>query len=127
VDFDAAVVVNKPQFSKFVHEETHAGPGRADHIRELVDDFFGRGWVDAFLGPEAAKELGMRLDGAEFARVRVFAAPPEPVSIGWLIKNGIAPIECGVGKPCVCRRWIRTARPKHVAVHPSNNQGPLTI
>jgi len=47
-----------------------------------VDDFFGRGWVDAFLGPEAAMALGMRLDGAEFARVRVLAAPLEPVSIG---------------------------------------------
>jgi hypothetical protein len=37
---------------------------------ELVDDFFGRGWVEAFLGPEAAKALSARLDGAEFARVR---------------------------------------------------------
>jgi energy-coupling factor transporter ATP-binding protein EcfA2 len=37
---------------------------------ELVDDFFGREWVEAFLGPEAAKALGARLDGAEFARVR---------------------------------------------------------
>jgi hypothetical protein len=46
------------------------------------DDFFGRGWVDAFLGPEAAMALGMRLDGAEFARVRVLAATLEPVSIG---------------------------------------------
>ena len=35
-----------------------------------------------FLDPEAAKALGMRLDGAEFARVRVLAAPLEPVSIG---------------------------------------------
>ena len=37
---------------------------------DLVDDFFGRGWVEAFLGPEVAKQLGARLDGAEFARVR---------------------------------------------------------
>ncbi len=37
---------------------------------DLVDDFFGRGWVEAFLGPEAAKQLGARLDGAEFARAR---------------------------------------------------------
>jgi hypothetical protein len=37
---------------------------------EIVDDFFGRGWVKAFLGPQAAKALGTRLDGAEFARVR---------------------------------------------------------
>src|ERR1700731_4798266 len=40
MDFDAAVVVNKPQFSKFVHEETHPGPGRSDHIRKrLLADF----------------------------------------------------------------------------------------
>jgi hypothetical protein len=50
-------------------------------IHELVGDFFGRGWVDAFLGPEAAMALGMRLDGAEFARVRVLAAPLEPVQL----------------------------------------------
>jgi hypothetical protein len=37
---------------------------------EIVDDFFGRGWVEAFLGPEAAKALGSRLDGAEFACAR---------------------------------------------------------
>ena len=40
VDLDAAVVVNEAQFSKFVHEETHAGPGRADHLRKrLLADF----------------------------------------------------------------------------------------
>jgi hypothetical protein len=36
----------------------------------VIDDFFGRGWVEAFAGPEVAKSLGARLDGAEFARVR---------------------------------------------------------
>ena len=40
-------------------------------LPRLVDDFFGRGWVKSFLGPDAAKELGARLDGAEFARVRM--------------------------------------------------------
>src|ERR1700732_736938 len=43
VDFDAAVaavVVNKTEFSKFVHEKTHPGAGRADHIRKrLLADF----------------------------------------------------------------------------------------
>src|ERR1700730_9291544 len=40
VDFDASVVVNKTQFSKFVHEKTHAGPGRSDHLRKrLLADF----------------------------------------------------------------------------------------
>jgi hypothetical protein len=32
--------MNEAQFSKFVHEETHAGPGRADHLRKrLLADF----------------------------------------------------------------------------------------
>jgi len=40
VDLDAAVVVNEAQFSKFVHEKTYAGPGRADHLRQrLLADF----------------------------------------------------------------------------------------
>jgi hypothetical protein len=37
---------------------------------EVIDDLFGRQWVEAFLGAEAAKALGPRLDGAEFANVR---------------------------------------------------------
>jgi len=37
---------------------------------DLIDDFFGREWVKAFLGPQAADALGSRLDGGEFARVR---------------------------------------------------------
>lgn len=36
----------------------------------LVDDFFGRPWVAALLGEEAANSLGARLDGASFARIR---------------------------------------------------------
>jgi hypothetical protein len=36
MDLDAAVVVNEAQFSKFVHEETHAGPGRANHFRKRL-------------------------------------------------------------------------------------------
>jgi hypothetical protein len=40
VDFDVAVVVNEAQFSKFVHEETHVGPGRSNHVRKrLLADF----------------------------------------------------------------------------------------
>jgi hypothetical protein len=34
VDFDAAVVVNKTQFPKFVHEKAHARSCRADHLRQ---------------------------------------------------------------------------------------------
>jgi NACHT domain len=37
---------------------------------ELIDDFFGRPWVQALLGDEAAAGLGGRLDGADFAKVR---------------------------------------------------------
>jgi hypothetical protein len=39
VDCNAAVVLNETQFSKLVHEETHSGPGRSDHLRKrfLVD------------------------------------------------------------------------------------------
>ena len=32
---------------------------------EIVDDFFGREWVVAFLGAETAKKLGDHLDGSE--------------------------------------------------------------
>src|SRR3984893_5057573 len=40
MDTDADVVVNEAQFSKFVHEETHTGPGRSDHLRKrLLADF----------------------------------------------------------------------------------------
>ena len=37
---------------------------------ELVDDFFGRPWVQALLGDEAAMGLKARLDGSAFARAR---------------------------------------------------------
>ena len=35
----------------------------------LIDDFFGRSWVEALLGPNIAASLGERLDGAAFASV----------------------------------------------------------
>src|ERR1700730_12140758 len=37
---------------------------------ELVDDFFGRPWVAAFLGDEAAAHLGRRLDAADVIEFR---------------------------------------------------------
>jgi hypothetical protein len=37
---------------------------------ELVDDFFGRPWVAAFLGDEAAARLGHRLDAADVVKFR---------------------------------------------------------
>jgi hypothetical protein len=30
---------------------------------ELIDDFFGRAWIDALLGVEAAERIRTRLDG----------------------------------------------------------------
>lgn len=49
------------------------GEDLTDRLRghpKLVDDFFGRPWVSALLGQEVANDLGSRLDGAAFARVR---------------------------------------------------------
>ena len=37
---------------------------------ELVHDFFGRPWVKAFCGEEAANQLGDRLDASEMAQLR---------------------------------------------------------
>ena len=40
MDFDAAVVADETQSSKFVHEKTHPGSGCSDHIRKrLLADF----------------------------------------------------------------------------------------
>lgn len=36
----------------------------------LIDDFFGRPWVQSFLGDDVAEQLGTRLDGGEFAKAR---------------------------------------------------------
>jgi hypothetical protein len=45
VDFDAAVVVNKTQFTKFVHEKTHARSRRADHFRQCLLADFRYDWL----------------------------------------------------------------------------------
>jgi hypothetical protein len=34
MDFDATVVGNEAQLSKFGHEDTYTGSGRADHLRK---------------------------------------------------------------------------------------------
>jgi hypothetical protein len=40
VDFDAAVIVDQAQFSKFVHKEADARPGRSDHLcKRFLADF----------------------------------------------------------------------------------------
>src|SRR6202023_3532736 len=45
VDLDAAVVVNKTQFQKFVHEKTHARSRRADHLRQCLLADFRDDWL----------------------------------------------------------------------------------
>ncbi|MFJ3960803.1 NACHT domain-containing protein [Streptomyces sp. NPDC090036] len=40
-------------------------------LPELVDDFFGREWVKAFCGPQAAESLEGRLQGQDVAALRV--------------------------------------------------------
>jgi len=45
-----AVVANEAHFSKFVHEETHAGPRCSDHLRKrLLADFRDNGLRFPFL------------------------------------------------------------------------------
>lgn len=49
------------------------GEDLTDVLRDhalLIDDFFGRPWVEALLGSDIAKGLGARLDGDAFAKVR---------------------------------------------------------
>jgi energy-coupling factor transporter ATP-binding protein EcfA2 len=49
------------------------GEALTDQLRahpHLIDDFFGRPWVVALLGSDAANVLGPRLDGSAFANIR---------------------------------------------------------
>lgn len=43
---------------------------RLQSVPRLVDDFFGRAWVERFCGEHAAQMLGARLDGPEVATLR---------------------------------------------------------
>lgn len=43
---------------------------RLRHHPELIDDFFGRPWVEALLGEQVAAGMSARLDGAAFAKIR---------------------------------------------------------
>jgi hypothetical protein len=40
------------------------------NLPDLVDDFFGRAWVEAFNGPQGIASLGARLSGADVYRLR---------------------------------------------------------
>jgi energy-coupling factor transporter ATP-binding protein EcfA2 len=65
----------------------------------LVDDFFGRAWVEALLGPDEARRLGTRLDGDEMARVRAQVARAyaaqfhfvDPGSFGSVVDEEVRP------------------------------------
>jgi hypothetical protein len=70
---------------------------------ELVDDFFGRDWVKAFLGDDAAKELGTRLDGAEFARARA--------QLGKFYDANFHLLDVGVALPLVTDNASQAAPP----------------
>ncbi len=82
---------------------------------ELVDDFFGRDWVEAFLGDEAAGRLGDRFDAnatrafrsefADFYR-RVFA-----VHDPGLTTDGPIPISTRFVTPDVLDMSLRVAAP----------------
>lgn len=50
-------------------DEAKLSEAMKDHS-DLVDDFFGRGWVTAFCGDDAASKLGERLDGHEFSDLK---------------------------------------------------------
>jgi hypothetical protein len=45
VNLDAAVVVNKTQFTKFVHEKAHVRSRRADHFRQCLLADFRYDWL----------------------------------------------------------------------------------
>ena len=56
---------------------------------ELVDDFFGRPWVTAFCGEEAARQLGDRLEAGDIAELRQELARIYTVTFG-LAEQGFA-------------------------------------
>ena len=45
VDFNVAVVINKTQFSKSVHEKAHARSRRSDHLRQCLLADFRYDWL----------------------------------------------------------------------------------
>lgn len=55
---------------EFVVWDTEELSGRLKSLPQLVDDLFGRAWVRAFNGPEAADDLAPRLSGLEVITLR---------------------------------------------------------
>ena len=69
---------------------------------KLVDDFFGRKWVEAFCGIEAAKLLGQRLDASEVARLRNELSRIYTVSFG-IADSGTVGFQFGGTRPIPLR------------------------
>jgi hypothetical protein len=61
VDFNLTVVIDKPQFTKLVHECANAGSRRTDHVREgLLADFRQDGLRLTFLAKIRKQQKGPR-------------------------------------------------------------------
>jgi hypothetical protein len=61
MDLNVAVIFNKAQLPKLVHEEAHARPRGADHLRQrLLADFRQNGFGLAFLPEICKKQEGSR-------------------------------------------------------------------
>ena len=59
VDFNLAVVINKTQFPKSVHEKAHARSRRADHLRQCLLANFRYDWLrPTFLAKIRQKQKG---------------------------------------------------------------------
>src|SRR5260370_29578194 len=59
VDFNLAVVINKTQFPKSVHEKAHARSRRADHLRQCLWADFRYDWLrPTFLAKIRQKQKG---------------------------------------------------------------------
>ena len=59
VDFNLAVVINKTQFPKSVHEKAHARSRRADHLRQCLLADFRYDWLrPTFLAKIRQKQKG---------------------------------------------------------------------
>jgi hypothetical protein len=80
------------------------GESLTDRLRSepvWVDDFFGRNWVTALLGPETAANLGARLDGAAFARVRAQLASVYEAQFQFLDPGSFGSINDEDGRPAL--------------------------
>jgi len=61
MDFNVAIVINKTQFPKLVHESADAGSRRTDHVRErLLADFRQDRFGLPFLAKIGKKQEGSR-------------------------------------------------------------------